>query len=186
MVDTENPIIKGVINNLASAIEALKQEIANIDEVYRKKLEEAKASLVACLAETEKQYEYWTNMSDFSTGTAAPVRKRRTRKAAVVEDTAAAPAVDDSLPFTEDEKVVDMDAVEETDAQSEEPEFDGAGFTAEDNVPPVEEPRDLDAEEDADWDEKIASGELVQIGSESSEEKEDDNDGWGEFPEEWK
>lgn len=180
MVDTENPIIKGVINNLASAIEALKNQIATIDEEYKKKLEEAKASLVACLAETEKQLEYWTNLTDFTAGPVAPVKKRRTRKPAV-EETPAEP-VDDNLPFVEEEKVVDKEAVEET-AEDQGPEFDGAGFTDADNEPTQQE---LDSANEFEAEQQAKSDDVEGWEEESKEEEKKDDEGWPEFPEEWK
>jgi hypothetical protein len=160
----ENPIVKNILDNLSSAMDTLKNEIANIDEIYRKKLEEAKASLVACLEETTKQYEYWSGLDAGNMPAAAP-KKRRTRKTAVEtilerdEEEKKEEVVED-LPFVEEEKVVDEEVVGEVET----PVAESTEFTES-----TENPDDLPWEE-------------------SSEEKkeEDDNDGWGDFPAEWK
>ena len=165
----ENPIVKGILDNLSSAIDTLKNEIANIEESYKKKLEVAKAHLAACLEETEKQYEYWSNLGEGNMPVAAP-KKRRSRKTAVetilesepieekedvVIDEEAAVAEEklvDDLPFAEEEAVIDTEAV----AESEEVKVDAAD----------------------DWEENTEA--------EAQEDKSDDNDGWGDFPAEWK
>ncbi len=145
MVETENKenvMVKGILSTLTSAAETLKTEIANIDEVFKKKLEEAKASLVACLAETEKQIEYWNGVNGIET-TAVP-KKRRSRKTAV--ETILGQQNEEKTEETVDETevVVDKEAVTEEPATEnvtdEGPEFDGAGFTGADNDLPFGNP----------------------------------------------
>lgn len=189
----ENPIVKSILDNLSSVIETLKTEITNIDETYRKKLEEAKKSLNACLEETQKQYDYWAGLSDVNIS-AAP-KKRRSRKSAVE---AAAPAADEVVVDAEqsapDDDALPFDASkEETVVDKEEaPVSLPTLFGKNKKEPATEEPRDLDAEEDADWDEKIESGELKKVEPEKSdddwgdEEKKDEEDWENDFPEEWK
>lgn len=86
------------------------------------------------------------------------------------EEVVSEEAADDSLPFDE---TVNEDAVEQE-----------------------EEQRDLDAEEDADWDEKVEAGEISKVESEEEEEesedfpeddekKSEDDDDWNSFPKEW-
>lgn len=93
-------------------------------------------------------------------------------------------AVDDTLPFSDDDVVEEQEVAEESaetvaeepviEAEvpaEQEPEFDGAGFTAEDNKEP----------------ETIAE-EQLEGESEESEEEEDEDDEWGDkdaFMKEW-
>ena len=180
MFDTENkenPIVKSILENLSSAMETLKNEIANIEEVYKKKLEEAKSHLEACLEETTKQYEYWSNLGEGNMP-AAPKKRKYTRKTAVetilekpveenedvVVDAEEATVPTDDLPFVEEEeKVVDTETVEEVTEQ----ELDSAKE--------FEEQKSESG--DADW------GTATE--SEAQEEKEEDSD-WGDFPADWK
>jgi len=207
MINEENQsgsYIKNIIDGLATVISKLKTQLANIDEEYRKKCEEAKKELASQLEEASKQYGYWYNVlvPGILPQPAKKTRKPRTKK--------------EDVELPEDEKVVDTEeevtgAVQEEVKDEEAPEFDGAGFIEADNTPPTEdftesssdsadslfgngsveelpeEPKDeasdlpdLDAEEDAEWEEKIESGEIKEVKPENNDPE------WPEFPEEWK
>jgi len=168
--------LKGILENFKKSKMAAEKELKEIDDKYKAIIEREKKSYKDIIVSCEKEIKFWEK----------PIVKRYGKS---LDELLANPdgaveteekeEVDDALPFSDDEKVVDTEA-EEISVEE----------------PVKEEPRDLDAEEDAEWEKRIESGEIVEVKPEAEssegnwgddeEKKEDDNDGWGEFPEEWK
>jgi len=189
--------LKGILENFKKSKVEAEKNLKEIDDKYKAIIEKEKKSYKEIISACEKEIKFWEKPIIKRYG--KPLDELLANPDGAVETEEKEEA--DDLPFSDDEKVVDTEAVEES--AEEAPEFDGAGFTEEDNVAPAEEPveekpRNLDAEEDAEWEKKIASGEIVEAktkeaaaddwetNTESEAQKEDDNDGWGDFPEEWK
>lgn len=148
-------------------IDALKKEIKGIDEKYKKLAEEEKKEL-------KEMLEYWkaqrNALNDGKGFVVAPAVEEQPETTATE-----APAEE------EEEKVVDTIFPENNEPEEEEtPEFDGAGFTEEDNQP--EEKSELSDI----WPEETVSEEVPAEEEGEKDDSADDNDGWPEFPEEWK
>jgi hypothetical protein len=140
-------------------------ELRGIDNKYKAIIENEKKELKDKLAAAKKEIDFWEK----------PIIKRygKTIDELLANPDGAAESDEepaDELPF-EEETVVD-EQVEETKDEpvEEEPEFDGAGFTAEDNVVPE------NVEETAveSWPEEEEKAQPV------------DDDAWPDFPQEWK
>jgi len=125
-------IVDNMVSCLSTAIDHLNTEIANLDETYRKMCEEAKEGLQKQLEETKRQQEYWLSVRG-GEPELKKTRKPRAKKAEVVEE--AAPVVEEEEqvvdPYENETEIVQEETIPEEAA----PEFDGAGFTEEDNVP---------------------------------------------------
>lgn len=161
-------------------------EIGKIDEKYRKMAEEEKKQLAELVKNLEEQMKLYAGYLGLEKGE-QPVAEENTQPAEEQEGK----ITDTIFPDNLDDEVVkkEEDVVEEQ----------------------KKEVKDLDAEEDAVWEEKIASGELKKVEQpewtstdpaedwpveeqpeeKKEEEKEpilvtDDETGWPEFPAEWK
>ena len=150
--------VNGMLDGFRASLAEAEKELKGIDEKYKaiiaKEKETYKQTIVSC----KKELDFWEK----------PIVKRYGKTIAELlanpNESVESEEQQDELPFAEDEKVVD------TEAENEVPEFDGAGFTEEDNTIPVEE--------NANWEETTEA--------DAQEDKEDDNGGWGDFPEDWK
>ena len=177
-LQTVNGILEEFRNSQASAEKGLKE----IDEKYKAIIEKEKRDYKQTIANCKKEIEFWEK----------PIIKRYGKSISellakpedVVEAEPENVDPNEELPFAEEEKVVDKDVVEEV---AEGPK------------------RDLDAEEDGDWEEKIESGEITRVEYvEKKEESTDESweeekkevvvenvdadsnkDEFEEFPEEW-
>lgn len=145
-LQTLNEMIDNFRRSQAEAEKGLKE----IDEKYKAIIEKEKKELKQVVATCKKEIDFWEK----------PIVKRYgksiTELLAKPEETTETEEVNDELPFVEDEKVMDKEAVEESDEQLE-----GMNDTIQEEK--AEEPKDLDAEEDAEWEEKIESGEIVEV-----------------------
>lgn len=165
-------------------IKLIEGNLAVIDEKYRK------------LAEAEK---------------AADTEKLNYCKAQLVmfKDLVAPKSADNASSQETEEALIDTVFPENN--EDEGPEFDGAGFTEldrgpepayqesmEDLIAPADEEdmpeeiadplpvNDLDAEEDADWDEMISTGEIIPVqADDAKDEDKEDEDEWPDVTEEW-
>lgn len=174
MIDNKK-FLKEISNILASAEKAKKvvlAEMDKVDEKYRKLADEEKKSLNEILANLNAQMKLYGPMVN--------------QEAAV--ETTPEPAIE------EEEKVVDTVFPENNE---EEPEFDGAGFTEEDNTAPeAEEESKTNDVTDAAWadafGDNLATDDEVDVEvaeeakSENGEEAASDiNEDWP-MPEDWK
>lgn len=197
-----------VIASYQEDIDVLQAGIEELKEKHKKVFEEIAETeeIIGYYRESQKQWEDKKRVLNGETvetsaqeEPAKKTRKKREKK----EEVPAAPA--------DAEQVIDTiypENNEPEETEDEGPEFDGAGFTDADRVPPTEntsgsgdgdlfnevwpeevkkeEPKDLDAEEDNDWDEAIANGELKEIKPEESELSELAEEDFPEEFEEWK
>ena len=159
--------LKAMLEDFKNQKAAAEIELRGIDNKYKAIIENEKKELKDKLAAAKKEIDFWEK----------PIIKRygKTIDELLANPDGAAESEEDpadELPF-EEEAVVD-EQVEETKNEpvEEEPEFDSAGFTAEDNAVP----------------ENVAEAE-VETWPEEEEEKAEapkDDDGWPDFPQEWK
>ena len=165
--------VKEMVDLFTAKISDFKNDMDYIDEKYRKLMEEEKSELKKNLADCKSQLKIWKKMFDS------------------FDSTLVAEAVGEYVS-TSTEDVVSVD---------EGPEFDSAGFTDADNYvedAPVEVEETEEKIEDT-----IFSDNNEEDSEESSEEKTEtetveepvvevdedvpvEDDGWPEFPEEWK
>ena len=172
-------------------------DIDKIDEKYRRLAQEEKKSLTENLSVLNEQLKYYDKMLG-SNAEDAPVEDE-----SVIQDTIFPENNEDDSDKVCELPVIEEETITEKPVENEEEKESTASVSvSDDSFPPVadvavdwgtaesdkkEEKIDLDAEEDAVWDEKIESGELTEV----KEKKElpvleINDDGWAEFPEEWK
>lgn len=192
--------IKGLLDECKAGIEQTNKDLEYIDEKYRKLIAEEKKALKVNLAEYKVQMKQYEKM--FSSFDATAVKEvLGDFESTVTEEPDAVTETTDSA--SEEQAVFDTifpDNNEEEEAEDKEGEKEA--------VPVLAEKKDLDAEEDAEWDERIESGEIKKVSQEDvvktleeagfvniedvAEDKEevptleDGEDGWPEFPEDWK
>lgn len=165
-----NEILDGFRASQANA----EKELKGIDEKYKAMIERDKKSYKEIIASCKKEIEFWEK----------PFLKRYGRTIAELltkpeEASEEAQAVEDNLPFDDDEKVVD-----EQEEASEETVEAPVEKAVEEEIPVVVE--DLPEEtEEAEEAEEAESSEDDGWGDDEPE-KQDDNNGWGEFPAGWK
>jgi len=187
--------IKGLLDECKAGIEQTNKDLEVIDEKYRKIIAEEKKTLKGNLAEYKAQMKQYEKM--FSSFDATAVKEvLGDFESTVTEEP---DAVAETTPTEEDEGTVFDTVFPENNTEEEEEEKED-----EKELVPVlaEEKKDLDAEEDADWDEKIESGEIKKMTQEdivnsleaagfvNVEKKEvptlvDGEDDWP-IPEDWK
>lgn len=180
-------IINEVIKSLESAVSTLTTEIANIEETYRKKLEEAKAALNEQLEETKAQLNYWFIVRGDLPPQEKKTRTRRAKKS-VTDDV---PPVDGSQKEVPEDKEVPQDTMPESEAAP----------VAEENMEKVidtlfpenneEESQEPNEEVSAEAEQAEGSSQIEQDMNEvwpendGFEEKDADKGMSDEFPEEW-
>lgn len=197
MVDTENKsksAIADVISNFEATIESLKAQLADIDEEYRKKCDEAKKELIFYLQTAEGHLAFWKNLEEnetFIPGTSKRTRKPRAKKNTV-----------EQLP--EDERVIDEQANESAAAETSETDYtpddtvsesaDEASFTESSSenadvllfsdTPVAEESTKEEETEEVEESEESEekAEEIVPEDKDIIDESEEE---WPEFPEEW-
>mgnify|MGYP006988825947 CR=1 FL=1 len=204
MLNTINAdTVNNVISSLASAIASLKTEMANIDEKYKKLLEEAKTSLAEALAETENQYHYWLVVRG---DLPAPEKKTRRRskktetpaETPVVESAAVEPVVTDIM----EPETFETEAAPEEEEKIVDTLFDENNTVEDEEEPAIEESSTVEDDMPEDWGEEASTPtvesdsmewpEETEVAEEKAEEKEEvtvdavDDNNWPEFPEEWK
>jgi len=187
MLNTINvDTINSIVSSLQNAISTLKTESANIEEKYKKLMEEEKSSISEALKEAEEQHHYWLVVRGDLPAEEKKTRKPRAKKAEVSTD---AVVTEDAT----DDKVVDTIFPENNeDPQTvfpaeEEPEVDSAGFTSEDNVPFTEESSEENEETSSDEGETVIEDiSWDDNSSESIEVDDDENDDvWPDTPDEF-
>lgn len=173
--------IKGLLDECKAGIEKTNKDLEVIDEKYRKIIADEKKTLKGNLAEYKAQMKQYEKM--FSSFDATAVKEvLGDFESTVTEEP---DAVAETTPTEEGEGTV-FDTVfpeNNTEEEHEEEKED------EKELVPVlaEEKKDLDAEEDTDWAEKIESGEIVEVAQKKEVPVlEDGEDGWPEFPDDWK
>ena len=184
--------LKGILENFKKSKTDAEKNLKEIDDKYKAIIENEKKSYKEIIVACEKEIKFWEKPIVKRYGKSLDELLANPDGAVETEEKEEA---DDALPFSDDEKVVDTEAEEPEMVVVSEGVVNGAELVENTTK---EEPRDLDAEEDAEWDKKIESGEIVEAKSkekaeddwetntEAEAQKEDDNDGWGDFPEEWK
>lgn len=171
-------------------------EIGKIDEKYRKMAEEEKKQLTELVKNLEEQMKMYAvylglNKDDEATETLEPAPAEEMPDMTAKKEEEAEPVIVDTI-FRENN--------EPEEVAEPAPVIEGADEPAGDPVPDesAPAPKDLDAEEDAEWDKRIESGELKEVqwpdeqtAEEPKEEKKepvlvvDDETGWPAFPEGW-
>jgi hypothetical protein len=174
--------IKGLLDECKAGIEQTNKDLEVIDEKYRKIIADEKKTLKSNLAEYKAQMKQYEKM--FSSFDATAVKE----VLGDFESTATEEPDEtvESTPTAEEEETVFDTVYPENNAKEEEEEKENED---EKELVPVlaEEKKDLDAEEDAEWEEKIESGELVEVAPKKEVPVlETSEDGWPEFPEDWK
>ena len=119
-------LVNELISTLEKAIENTNVEIANLEEEFRKKLEEAKASLNDQLDEMKQQYNYWLSVRGDAPKPEKKPRKKREKKEEVPAPPQDATEVVDTIypennepEDTTEEPMPDLpEPVEETNASS--------------------------------------------------------------------
>ncbi len=161
-------------------------ELSKIDERYRKLAEQEKAKLNDMLKNIEAQLGFYGPILDLNNsgnGDVADVilasgpEEKKEEEEPVIQDTI---FPENNEP--EDENVEDREVDIDTD-------MPGEWVKVPEPVEKKQETKDLDAEEDEEWEQKIQSGEITEEKPEF-EKKEvpvltSDESGWGEFPADW-
>lgn len=165
-------------------------EIGKIDEKYRRLAEEEKKNLNETVKMLDAQLEFYGNLLGLNTPAEQPQEKTP-----AVQEEVAPEVVEETEEVEREEKIVDT-IFEENNEEAEAEEEPEVETTA----------KDLDAEEDAEWEERIESGELKQVepvqtdefsdiwpeesaapAEETEDKKEtvEEEDEWPEMPQEW-
>ena len=172
MISTNKKLIKNFREILAASVNAkglIAAEMEKVDAKYAALAEKEKAEYTKQAKALDAQIEMcnsFLNGADTSAPDKEPVVEEKEEATAPVEED----VVKDTLFEENNEPEV---SEQELDSLNE--------FSSSSDTP------DLDAEEDAEWG-KIESGEIKEVSSEDSPEEGEINtdDGWPEFPEEWK
>lgn len=193
--------LDGMVDNYTEIIESVKNEIAGIDEYYRKQCEDAKKTLNSYLEEAERQKAFWVEARDngLNIQTASP-KKTRTRKTKV-EDKAEVKStvsedkvVEPEAASSEQEKVVDTIYPENNEPEEEpaaeapaepvkESSTDDDEWPFEEESPAAEESEPTEEEKADEWDApEESSDESENVESKGIDPDED----WPDFPEDWK
>lgn len=124
--------------SLAKSKKLILADIDKIDEKYRRLAQEEKKSLTESLGILNEQLKYYDNMLS-----GAPVN---------AEDTSAEEQKSEEEPKIQDTIFPENNEPEETEKQEEAKETKAV---------------DLDAEEDAEWEQKIQSGEIKEVNTDA-------------------
>lgn len=141
--------------SLAKSKKLVLSDIDKIDEKYRKLAQEEKKSLTESLAVLNEQLKYYDKMLN-----GEPIVEEASDENAETEQA-------EEAPKEEKEAIIEDTIFPENNEPEETKE---------------EKPVDLDAEEDAEWDEKIQSGEIKEVKSDIK----DTFEGWPESVDEKK
>ena len=194
---TEIQTVKDMVDMFKDTVEQAKAELDVIDEKYRKQIEEEKKTLKTTLAEAKAQLKVWEKL--FSSFDSTMVQEALGYEATATVEEEEQPTVEQTATVEEAEPIV-TDTIFPENNEPEEvvepaPVDEHAGESAGDPVPdePAPAPQNLDAAEDAEWDQRIESGELKPVEwpeEHPAEKKEvpvlvDGDDGWP-MPEDWK
>lgn len=194
---TEIQTVKEMVDMFKNTVNQSKAELDVIDEKYRKLIEEEKKSLKSQLAEATKQLKVWEKL--FSSFDSTMVQEALGYEATATVEEADEPKVETNATVEEAEPII-TDTIFPENNESEDttepaPVAEDAGEPVGDPVPdePAPAPKNLDEEEDADWNQRIESGELKPVDwpeEQPAEKKEvpvlvDGDEGWP-VPEEWK
>ena len=170
MTTINSKTVNNLINSLEEALESVQTEIENLEETYRKMLEDAKSSLDAQKEEMETQLAYWKVVRDND-----GVVKKRKRRTRVLEETPVA------TEQPEDEKVVDEEAVAEEPVNDALP-FDDPETPEATEAVPEDMPAEI-AETPQETESAESGGEWSDEKTEASEG--DGDDEWANFNKEW-
>lgn len=170
---------KTEVAHINEVIACIDSDIEKIDEKYRKLAETEKEALVAARKAFSTALDFWNKLDTFPHMTETTTKEEKVEeKAKEVKVLNAEEQVVDNLFPENNEPEDEESALVEKD---DEPEFDGAGFTTEDNIPPVEEEKELDlgAMKQDDT--------VLEFEEETAEEieKEEDEKGGGPTDDEW-
>lgn len=169
------------VSSLYSTAQRVKKyvvaELDKIDEKYRKIIAEEKKKLNEQLEVLNAQIKFYAGIVSPEETPAPEESEPKTEQTPAVEEE---PVITDTI-FPENNEP------EETAEPT--PVAEDAGEPAGDTFPdePAPAPKDLDAEEDAEWTERIESGELKEVAfEESNTETEGDPSQWPEYQEKQK
>lgn len=158
-------------------ITVLEEQKAGVEEKYRKLAEEETAKLNAAIESYKNLLSFWDGANIETVE--KPRRKRRTKAemeaAKQVELPEDEKVVDTIIPENNEESVVEENS-EDMPESVDEPEFDGAGFTSEDN----KEPETVEITDNAE--ETVEAWE----GDDKPAKEESDDENWPDYPSEWK
>ena len=165
--------IKGLVDECKAGIDQTNKELEVIDEKYRKIIAEEKKTLKSNLAEYKMQLKQYEKMFGTFDATAVKEVLGDFESTATVEEPE---QVVESTPTVEEAEVIVDTIFPENNQQEEEEEEEKEA------VPVLA--KNLDDEEDVDWDEKIESGELVEVTVEDEKPSEENKDSKKEEEEE--
>ena len=189
---TKNSIlkIKETVDAYEKEMVIVKEKINNIDEKYRKLAEKESKELRAAYSELEAEQEIWnSSLSRYDSdlvnevlGTSSTVEDEpeALEVSTTVEETVEEPVVEEPVQEEEPEKVVDTIFPENND-EEDLPEDELEESVEESVEDAVEEPVD-------DWTEEVVEevAEEAAVEEPKAENVIDTDEGWPEFPEEWK
>lgn len=180
--------VKELVDAYKNSITEANKGLEHITEKYKKMMEEEKKSLKEQLYESKSMLKTWEKM--FNAFDVAVVKEVLGEDYNTdMTDTDSAEEVD-----VTDDTVVDTLANDDHGAENvDEPEFDGAGFTLDDNEPPVanvgdevsEQESDSKNEHEEEWGDDDMPADEESATSEKSEESDEDDD-WADIPDDWK
>lgn len=169
------------VSSLYSTAQRVKKyvvaELDKIDEKYRKIIAEEKKKLNEQLEVLNAQIKFYAGIVSPEETPASEESEPKAEQTPAIEEE---PVITDTI-FPENN--------EPEDIAEPDPVAEDAGEPAGDTVPdePAPAPKDLDAEEDAEWTERIESGELKEVAfEESNTETEGDPSQWPEYQEKQK
>lgn len=169
---------KTEVAHINEVIAGIDNDIEKIDEKYRKLAETEKEALVAARKAFSTALDFWNKLDTFPHMTETTTKEEKVEEKAkeVKVPNAEEQVVDNLFPENNEPEDEESAPVEKDD----EPEFDGAGFTIEDNIPPVEEKElDLGSMKQDDTVLEFEKEETVE------ETEEDEEKGGGPTDDEW-
>lgn len=209
--DTVLKKVTAIITDLEKQIGKNKTKMDQIDEEYRQKAIEKKASLSQETETLTEEVNYWkstittryglslddTVIESLAPAESTPAVPEDLFTQVVSEAAASTEPVEDEISEQELDSKREFEAAGWSNAEESEtvedegPEFDGAGFTDADNYPPEEVEEDNDEEEEEmeedDEEENDDDDEYVDDEQDEAEIEDPTDSDWSDdFPEEWK